>query len=440
LILPENASNIAILGAGISGLAAAQRVRERGLRAEVFEKEGYSGGHTYSFNREGFTFDIGPHVSFTKRPEIQEFLARGVKGEFYDRNASVTNYWYGHWIKHPAQTSLHGLPLEVVTPCLIDMARAIHTPEQPVTTYADWCIQSLGETFSRQFTFRYTEKYWTARADQMSAEWVGNRVYRPKLDEALRGALAPQDANFHYVSKFRYPKTGGFHSYLQAVEGPVHLGKAVSSIDLQRRQFTIAGAEVHGFDALISSLPLPTLISLIKDVPAAVKEAVDELVCTSLVLVNIGVERNEGFPGHHWMYFYDEDIIFARANYPHMLSPANAPKGCSSIQVEIYHSRYKPLEVKDTLNRTIDDLTRIGMLKKDDKIRVAYEQRVPYANVLFDLHRAENLKIVQSYLNEKRVHCCGRYGEWAYYWTDDSILSGWRAAEAAVSDATGQSA
>jgi len=64
-----------------------------------------------------------------------------------------------------------------------------------------------------------------------------------------------------------------------------------------------------------------------------------------------------------------------------------------------------------------------------DRIVVASEQRIPYANVLFDLDRSRHLAVVQAWLARMGVACCGRYGEWEYYWTDDSILSGWRAAE-----------
>ena len=53
----------------------------------------------------------------------------------------------------------------------------------------------------------------------------------------------------------------------------------------------------------------------------------------------------------------------------------------------------------------------------------------PYANVIFDLERAEALKTVHGYLDDVGIRWCGRYGEWAYIWTDESFVSGERAAE-----------
>ena len=46
--------------------------------------------------------------------------------------------------------------------------------------------------------------------------------------------------------------------------------------------------------------------------------------------------------------------------------------------------------------------------------------------------RAEALETVHGYLNDIGVHYCGRYGDWAYIWTDESFMSGEIAAEKAL--------
>jgi protoporphyrinogen oxidase len=153
------------------------------------------------------------------------------------------------------------------------------------------------------------------------------------------------------------------------------------------------------------------------------------LACTSVALVNVGLERDQGFPDCHWAYVYDEDLLPSRIHFPHRLSPHNTPPGCGSVQAEVYFSRRRPLPAADVVEPVVDDLRRLGILKKYDHIVFAVQQTVPYANVLFDHDRAPSLATVQGYLAERGVVCCGRYGEWAYYWSDDAILSGRRAAE-----------
>lgn len=424
--------HIAVLGAGLAGLAAAQRARALGIKVDIYEKNAYPGGHAASHNVDGFIFDEGPHVSFTKRPEIQELFANAT--EYLEHKSVIKNYWRGHEIRHPAQTNLHGLPVDVVEKCVVGFVEAQQQQDAPVENYSDWCIQGLGRPFSEEFTFRYTRKYWTTEAADMSTDWVGPRMYRPRLEEVVRGALAPNEENHHYLTGFRYPKHGGFGSYVRAVSDgqEVHYNRAVSSIDLDRNTLEFTDGTTAHFETLISSLPLPELIKRIRHVPTAVTEAAELLVCTSLVVVNVGVARDQGFPDAHWMYYYDEDTIFSRGNFPHRLSPHNVPAGCGSVQVEVYHSRYKPLPTEDVLGRTMEDLIKERVLDRDDKILVAQEQKIAYANVLFDLNRARSLAIVQRFLEEKGVICCGRYGEWAYLWTDDSVVSGWSAAERAA--------
>jgi protoporphyrinogen oxidase len=422
--------SVAVLGAGLAGLAAAQRLHELACHVDVYERNSYAGGRAYSHQVDGFVFDEGPHVSFTKRPEIESLFAKALNGNFVEQEAILLSYWQAHLVRHPAQSNLYGLPVDVVERCILDFVKAQYGSDHAdVRTYADWCCQQLGRTFSQEFTFRYTRKYWASEAKDMSADWVGDRMYSPKLGEILRGALSPNNENHHYITRFRYPCQGGFGAYVQAVASDlnVHLGHEVTMVDLKRRLLEFANGKKAHFEVLVSSLPLPELIRCIKDVPKRVSEATQRLTCTSLVLVNVGIERDCGFPNVHWMYFYDEDIIFARGNLPHRLSANNVPPGCGSIQVEVYGSKYRPMPCQDILNRSIEDMIRVGLLHREDHIRVAHELHIPYANILFDLSRATNLAQVQSYLSEQGIISCGRYGQWEYYWSDDSIVSGWRA-------------
>ena len=53
--------------------------------------------------------------------------------------------------------------------------------------------------------------------------------------------------------------------------------------------------------------------------------------------------------------------------------------------------------------------------------------------MIFDLERADALKTVHGYLDEMGIAYCGRYGDWAYIWTDESFMSGEQAAEKVLS-------
>jgi protoporphyrinogen oxidase len=207
------------------------------------------------------------------------------------------------------------------------------------------------------------------------------------------------------------------------------------SIDARRRRLTFSNGVVTEYDALVSSVPLPDVIRMIQDAPLDVVDASRRLACSTCVLVNIGVNR-EDMSNAHMTYFYDEDICFTRLGFPHLLSADNAPRGTGSIQAEVYFSdKYKPFSgsPEDWIEPVISDLRRCGLLREDDEILSRKAMLLRYANVIFDLDRANALATVHGYLDDIGIAYCGRYGEWGYMWTDESFKSGEQAAERVLS-------
>jgi phytoene dehydrogenase-like protein len=50
---------VAIIGAGIAGIASAIRLADKGYAVEVFEANEYAGGKLSSFEQNGYRFDAG---------------------------------------------------------------------------------------------------------------------------------------------------------------------------------------------------------------------------------------------------------------------------------------------------------------------------------------------------------------------------------------------
>lgn len=427
-------SEICVLGTGMAGYGAAHRLREAGVQAVIFDKRGHYGGHTASFVFNGqYTFDEGPHVSFTKHERLQKLFADNVDNKYETLHTKVNNYWKGHWIKHPAQVNLYGLPAELIVNVIKDFVEAQNTQHGEIANYEQWLRASFGNTFAETFPMQYTIKYHTTEAKNKSLDWIGPRLYQAKLEEVLRGALMPATPDVHYISGFRYPSHGGFVSYLKRFmqTAEVRLGHKLESIDPKGKEVRFANGVSASYKGLVSSVPLPDLIPTIQDTPNDVLEAAAKLACTELVIVNLVINRRDLLDAH-WTYIYDQDVFFTRLSTPHLQSPHNVPPGCGSIQAECYYSKkYRPLdrEPKDCIEPTIRDLRRIGVLRDDDKILFQDVMHIEYANVIFDLERAAALATVHGYLDDLGIAYCGRYGDWAYIWTDESFMSGERAAE-----------
>jgi protoporphyrinogen oxidase len=429
---------VAVLGSGMAGCGAADRLRAEGVPGVLYDKNAWVGGHTITLAYEGgFLFDIGPHVSFTSDERIQGIFAESVSGAYETHAYEFSNYWQGHWIGHPAQTNLYGLPTDVVVKVISDFVAQGGRLEE-VKSYEDWLRVAYGRAFAEWFPGRYTRKYHTTEARNLTTDWMGPRMYRPSLEEVLRGALAPASPNVHYIQRFRYPRRGGFQAYVAGLARRHHveLGCEVVRIEPRSRVLSFANGKSAGYDALVSSIPLPELVKLVAGAPPDVLAAAERLACSSCVLVNLGLARDD-FASTHISYFYDLDVVFPRVSFPHRMSAGNAPPGHGSVQVEVYFSKqYRPFSgrPRDWIEPVVRDLVRCGVLRDDDSFLVKDAVFVPYANIIFDHPRAEALATVHGFLDDVRIRPCGRYGEWAYFWTDDSYRSGERAAERALRD------
>jgi protoporphyrinogen oxidase len=429
-------ANIVILGSGMGGYGAAYRFHNEGIKPVMYDKNSYYGGHTASFPDSGFMFDQGPHISFTKDTRIQELFAESVGGMYESMGLNLNNYWHGYWPQHPVQLHLHGLPEDTVIKVLGDFVEERSAPERTIKTYADWLLSSFGRTFAELFPMQYTKKYHLTTADNMSTDWLGPRVYRPSLEEVLRGAISPTAPNVHYITNFRYPSQGGFVAYLNKFVplGNLKLNHELVSIDARARELHFANGVVTKYDALVSSIPLPDMIRMIQGAPKDVAEAASRLACSTCILVSVGVNR-EDLSKSQLTYIYDDDICFTRLSFPHMFSRNNVPPGTGSIQAEVYFSsKYKPLTSKpdDLIQPVIKDLRRMGLIREDDKVLFSNARLLKYANIIFDLDRAAALKTVHGYLDDLGISYCGRYGDWGYMWTDESFKSGEQAAERAL--------
>jgi protoporphyrinogen oxidase len=431
-------ARIVVLGTGMAGFGAWHRLREEPQEVVMYDKDDYIGGHTASWVfPPGFTFDHGPHVSFTKNERVQNVLAKAVDGQFEEVQYKVNNYWRGHWVPHPVQCNLYGLPTDLVTKVVTDFVAQGDQASKRIENYEDWLVAAYGRAFVDEFPGVYTLKYHTTPACNLTTGWIGPRMYRPTLEEVLRGALAPEAPNIHYVTGFRYPSQGGFVQYLRkwASAASIALEHEAVAIDPVSRSIRFHNGRVETYDHLISSVPLPDLVAMLPSVPSEVRTAASRLACTGCVLVNVGVNR-ANISDAHISYFYDPEIVFTRVSFPYLMSPHNAPDGTASLQAEVYYSpKYRPLEgtPDDYVEPVIRDLIKCGIIASPDE--VIYKGAMPcdYANIIFDHDHAESVERVHGYLAQLGIAWCGRYGDWGYLWTDDSFLSGERAAETVLS-------
>jgi protoporphyrinogen oxidase len=441
-------SKTTILGAGLAGLSCSFHLGHE--NCIIFERHAYAGGHIFSHQRNGFVWDEGPHVSFTKHPYVRELFEQSVKGEFLDYPVQVSNYFQGSWIPHPAQSNLYAVPEPYRSDSLHDFltSRNSDVKDNVPLNYAEWLQQAFGKTFSHNFSSAYTRKYWTCDPQELTIDWVGERVFFPDIDTVRNGYYKQPTVTTHYISTVRYPRHGGFVSFAEKLSQGANITfeHTVASIDLEAQLITFGNGKNHYYEKLINTLPLPELIRLAINVPNNVKQAAQMLRCSSLLLVNV-TANHVAYKPYHWLYVYDEDKLSTRINHTELLSPNNAPTGKTGVQVEVYSSPYKPFPANHAAiaKTVVKELIEMGLIDKAETVHTHY---TPYANVIFDHPRREAQNTILSWLehfglqreiddlepmtdwnNVKPqrlgvINLAGRFGQWKYFWSDDCVLRG----------------
>jgi phytoene desaturase len=72
-VIVENNKTCAVIGAGVSGIAASIRMRNKGYQVHVFEANSFPGGKLSTESKNGYRFDMGPSV-FTMPTYVDELF------------------------------------------------------------------------------------------------------------------------------------------------------------------------------------------------------------------------------------------------------------------------------------------------------------------------------------------------------------------------------
>lgn len=412
-----------ILGAGISGISTGYHLSKKGIINTVFEKDSDWGGLCGNFEVNGFRFDKAIHLSFTENEYVKELFSKSC--EYITHNPLAYNYYKGSWLKHPAQNNLQPLSLGEKIEIISDFAENNNKKEN-IENYEEWLKAQYGNSFSENFPIPYTRKYWTLEAKDLSITWVGNRMYQPNIKEVLKGAFESDTPNTYYAKEMRYPKVGGYKSFLELMrkDCDIKLNKEVIEINSSEKIVYFEDGSTQNYDELISSIPLPNYASLIKNIPHEVKQACERLKFTSIALVSIGLSKPD-IPKYLWFYIYDEDILASRCYSPSIKSPDNAPEGCSSFQFEIYFSKDKPLTLNndELIEHILEKSEEMNVFNHDDAI-VKDCRVLEYGNVIFYHDMEDDRKIVLDFLEKNNIKTVGRFGKWEYLWSDQSLMSG----------------
>ncbi len=422
---------VVVLGAGLTGLAAALELERAGVDYHVFEKNDHVGGHATTVEDNGYRFDRTGHLLHLRSSALRAEVLSWLEGDCLEIERRSVVFSHGVYTRYPFQANTAGLPPAVQYECLLGFIRAhFAAPSAPPRNFEEYCLTHFGAGFARHFLLPYNTKLWGVAASEITAEWCQRFVPLPALEDVLAGALGLPDPKLGYNARFLYP-TRGIGALPEALARRVSkltLGARPSRIHADARQLELSGERIS-YDVLISSAPLPTLLGSLGQLPEAVQLAAQRLNATNLYYLDLAltVPAKRGF---HWAYVPEERFPFYRVGCYSNFSASLAPPGCSSLYVEL-SQRSEP-DLTELLSRVLNGLSEMGVLGSERELKFARLRQLAPAYVVYDHAHAAALRTIVPFLEGQRVLSTGRYGAWNYSSMEDALCFGREAAQRAM--------
>ncbi len=423
---------VLILGAGLTGLSAAVHLRDHRVPCRLLERSTEVGGHARTREVRGFRFDLTGHLLHLRDPALRERVLGWLDGDGLelDRRSRVQSR--GTLTRYPFQSNAHGLPPRVAYDCVMGfLAARTAPPGPPPRSFAEFCRQRFGDGISEHFMIPYNERLWGVPADEIACDWCDRFVPVPTVEQVIAGAVGLADEEVGYNARFLYPRRG-----IGALATAMHrelgwtaeLGVAPTAVDLAHREVHFPDG-VARYEALVSTIPLPSLVRLLVAAPTEIRAAAAALRATHLHYLDVGVEA-PARADHHWVYLPEPEQPFYRIGCYSNLSPELAPPGKSNYYVELVDRA--PPALDRLVPRVAAALRALGYIGPTDAIGFVEARRLEPAYVLLDHHHAAATAQLHEFFAAHGVFSAGRYGGWNYSSMEDALAFGRDAARGAM--------
>jgi protoporphyrinogen oxidase len=439
-----------ILGAGPTGLGAAQRLRELGVTDYlILEKNAHPGGLSASFrDDQGFTWDIGGHVVFSHYDYFDRLLDDLLGRDYLEHQRKAMIRIAKTWVPYPFQNNIRHLPPDMQWQC-IEGLLGLHEQKTNSGTpahFQEWILQVFGPGIADLFMLPYNFKVWAHPPETMAWNWIGERVSVVDLRRALRNIVFQQDdVSWGPNNLFRFPLHGGtgeiFTRLAQRHADHLRLNAPVARIDATARMVTCADGTTITYDALLNTAPLDwlvlTALSTGNAPPEPIHAAARNLKHNGVHILGVGLEGTQA-DDTCWMYFPEFSNPFYRVTNFHNYSPHNTarPGEQRALMAEVSYSGHKTVDEASLMHEVIVGLEDVELMRADDAQRIAstWEWTADYGYPIPCLERDVALSEIQPWLESLGIFSRGRFGGWKYEVgnMDHSVMQGVEWAERTI--------
>ncbi len=296
---------IGVIGAGPSGLCLGMFLEHD---VEVLEAGSEPGGHAGSFALDGYTFDNGPHIMFSRNEEVLDFMVSSLGDNVHRCRRKNRIAYGGGLVKYPFENDLASLPRAEAHECVRDYF--INPWRERYPDPADlrqWFLHHFGEAMCEKYFFPYNEKVWNVPVAELSMSWA-DRIPQPPPEDVLKSAMGISTEGYLHQLYYHYPLRGGYQAISEVMGAagrtPLRVRGEAHLAPLPRAACWSATApRSAAMTAIVSTMPFDRLVEVADfEIPDRVREAVSELTINPLIVVSLGI-AGEDAEGMTAVYF-----------------------------------------------------------------------------------------------------------------------------------------
>lgn len=418
---------IGILGGGLSGVSLQHFLKHD---SEVLEKEERLGGLCRTFAKDGFYYDIGGHILFSKDKDIIRLVKRTLGNNINSCRRNNKILFKDRFIKYPFENDLGSLDKQDNYDCLISYLKNNYVASR---TFKDWIYKTFGKGIAEKYLIPYNEKIWKFPLKKMTCDWVG-RIPKPPVEDVVKSSLGIATEGYKHQLYFDYPRHGGIESLVKAFvkdKAKIKCSFEIKQIKKIGRGWIVSdGNDDRYYDKLVLTIPVKEAVKYISGVPKKVLQAARNLRHNSVKVILVGI-NNPSLSDKSAIYIPDSNILAHRLCYMKYFSPKNAPTGKSSLIAEVSMSVGRKLyHTQDSaiIERVITDLGYRGIINKKDIITTDIKT-VDYGYIVYDDKYKKNIGIIKDYFVSLKIELLGRFGEFEYINMDEVLKRSIRLAE-----------
>ena len=416
---------IGVVGAGPSGLCLGMFLEHQ---VELLEARSEPGGTAGTRVVEGYTFDNGPHIMFSKNKEILDFMVSSL-GENVHRCRRKNRIAYaGRLVKYPFENDLSSLPAEEAYECVRDYFINPWRERYPEPAdLREWFLHHFGEAMCVKYFFPYNEKVWNVPVAGLSMLWA-DRIPQPPPEDVLKSAMGISSEGYLHQLHYHYPLRGGYQAISEAWAARVRPSYEfeVTRIALPADGGVLVsdGSEERRYDRVVSTMPLDRLVEVADfEIPDRVRDAIAALMVNPMIVVSLGIAHKD--PEQMTaVYFPKPEFKVNRISFPATFSPHNAPAGHHSIQAEITCRADDPVWAwsdSQARDHVVDGLVEAGIVASPESVVFSYVHRVDHAYVVYQRGYEEHAAVVREWFPQQGIDLCGRFSYFEYVNVDGAV-------------------